>query len=88
MYLRDRKMLARLMLIQGISQRKLSEVAGWKSHTYMRRLVTGEATTLKAEPAVRIAHELGVPLDTLFLTKTDTNSGRNDDQRATRRGAA
>lgn len=88
MYLQDRKMLARLMLIQGISQRKLAEAAGWKSHTYMRRLVTGEVKTLKAEPAVRIAHELGVPLDTLFLTKTDTISGRDDEQGATRRGAA
>lgn len=87
MYLRDRKMLARLMLIQGISQRQLAEAAGWKSHSYMRRLITGEATTLKTEPAALIAHTLGVPTDTLFLTKTDRIPVRHGQTERSRRAS-
>ena len=74
MYLQDRKKLAKLMVIQDVSVRKMSRAAGWKSHTYLQRLINGQANTLRTEPALLIAHTLGVPVDDLFLTRTDTPS--------------
>lgn len=67
MKLQDRKRLQRLMIVQGVSAR----VAGWKSHSYMNRLLNGEVETLAPEPALRIAHHLGVGVEDLFLTKVE-----------------
>lgn len=78
MELVNREMLERLMKTKGVSQRQLASIAGWKSHTYMQRLVRGEVKTLNTDPALRIAHHFGVPVDLLFLTRLDTNSGHSD----------
>ncbi|GLB62709.1 hypothetical protein NCCP2495_05870 [Dietzia sp. NCCP-2495] len=72
MELLDRKRLARLMVIQGVSQRELAKAAGWSSHSYLGRLLAGEVKTLKTDPALRIAHKLQVGVDDLFLTKVDS----------------
>lgn len=77
MVLKDRKQLAKLMVIQGCSARQLAKAAGWKSHSYMNRLLNGDARTLEVEPAVRIAKYLGVGVDDLFLVKTSSDSGEN-----------
>lgn len=71
MELKDRKMLQKLMVIQGVSNRQLARAAGWKSHSYMNRLVAGAEKNLKPEPALRIAKHLGVGVDDLFLTKVE-----------------
>lgn len=83
MLLKDRKLLAQFMETQGVSARKLAEVAGWKSHSYMNRLLSGDAKTLDTAPALRIAHFFGVPVDVLFLTRTSGDRGRSG-----RKGAA
>lgn len=75
MELRDRKKLARLMIVQGVSQRELARAAGWKSHSYVARLLKGEAKTLDTTPALRIAHFLQVGVEDLFLTKVDDARG-------------
>lgn len=77
MILRDRKKLARLMIIQEVTQRSLAEAAGWKSHSYLGRLLRGEVKTLGTDPALRIAHKLMVPVDDLFAIKLDMKAGRN-----------
>ncbi len=82
MVLKDPKQLAKLMVIQGCSARQLAKAAGWKSHTYMQRLLKGQAKTLEVEPAVRIAKYLGVGVDDLFLVKTSTNTGQTVKGRA------
>ncbi|WP_372595451.1 helix-turn-helix domain-containing protein [Actinotalea sp.] len=82
MILTDRKRLAKLMLIQGVSQRELAEAAGWKSHAYLGRLMRGEVNTLEVEPAARIAHFLGVGVDDLFMTRVSGVAGRNVKRRA------
>ncbi|WP_241769516.1 helix-turn-helix transcriptional regulator [Rhodococcus opacus] len=73
MELIDRKRLAKLMILNDVSQRQLASIAGWKSHTYMQRLLRGEVKTLNTDPALRIAHYFKVPVDDLFLTRVDTN---------------
>lgn len=80
MQLIDRKRLARLMAIQGVSARQLAKAAGWKSHSYMNRLLRGEVNTLEVEPAVRIAKHLGVGTDDLFLTRLSSDVGRQSAQ--------
>lgn len=69
MLLKDRKQLAKLMVIQGVSARQMARVAGWKSHSYMNRLLSGEVRTLSPEPALRIANCLGVGVDDLFIVR-------------------
>lgn len=82
MVLKDPKQLAKLMVIQGCSAREMARVAGWKSHTYMQRLLRGEAKTLEVEPAARIAKHLGVGVDDLFLVKISTCTGQNAKSRS------
>lgn len=86
MELIDRKKLAKLMVIQGVSQRDVAQAAGWKAHSYVGRLLRGEVKNLEIEPAVRIAAFFGVGVDDLFLTRTTRNAGR--DAHATRPGGA
>lgn len=75
MKLHNRTGLLKLMAIQGVSARQLARVAGWKSHSYMNRLLSGEVSTLEPEPAVRIARHLGVGVDDLFMPRLSTDSG-------------
>lgn len=73
MELTERKRLAKLLVIQDISQRRLAEDIGWKSHTYVARLLKGEAKTLTPEAAIKIAIRLGVGVDDLFVAKTSSD---------------
>ncbi|MCG8151235.1 helix-turn-helix domain-containing protein [Pimelobacter simplex] len=73
MLLKDRKQLAKLMVIQGVSARQLARAAGWRSHSYMNRLLAGDVRTLSTDPALRIAHYLGVGVDDLFLVKVSND---------------
>lgn len=66
MELRDRKKLARLMIVQDVSQRQLAKAAGWRSHSYLGRLLKGTAKNLDTTPALRIAHFLQVGVEDLF----------------------
>jgi len=78
MQLVDPKKLARLMVIQGVSQRELAAAAGWESHTFLGRLLKGEVKTLKTEPAVRIAHYLKVGTDDLFVSRSSNDAVRTE----------
>ncbi|UQN30693.1 helix-turn-helix domain-containing protein [Brachybacterium kimchii] len=72
MELIDRDKLVRRMKKLGVSQRELARAAGWKSHSYMRRLITGEAKTLNTDPALRIAYRLQLDVDDIFVTRVST----------------
>lgn len=72
MEIRDRKKLARLMIVQEETHRSLSMAAGWKSHSYLGRLLRGEVKTLDTDAALRIAHRLRVPVDDLFVVRVDS----------------
>lgn len=87
MELKDHKQLAKLMVIQGVSQRALAEAAGWKAHSYVARLVRGEAKNVEPQHAARIAHFFGVGVDDLFLVKVDRTSGRSGQIEKPRRAA-
>lgn len=71
-----RKRLAKLLVIQDVSHRKLAEAVGWKSHTMVRQLLVGERAGVSLESAHAIAHYLGVSVDDLFLTEMPNVSRR------------
>lgn len=85
MKLTNRKKLATLIAIQEVSKREVARAAGWKSHTYLLRLLSGEATTCEPEHAVRIAKFLGCDINDLFLPKVDTVGGTGGSASGTRR---
>ncbi len=76
MLIKDRKRLARLIEIQEVSKRAVARAAGWKSHTYLQRLLSGQATSCEPEHAVRIAAYLQVDLYDLFTPKMTSVAGR------------
>lgn len=81
MELKDRHLFKDLMDEQDKSARHLARIAGYRSHTYVQRLLRGEAKTLDMQPAARIAHELGVPLSHLFRTRVSGDRARNIGQK-------
>lgn len=83
MILKDPKQLAKLMAIQGVSARTLARKAGWGSHSYMNRLLGGQVKTLKTDPALRIAHYLGVGVDDLFMVAASTDGAHSAAQERT-----
>ena len=66
MRLRNLKTLRTLMVVSDVSQRRLAMAAGYKSHSYMGRILRGEVDTLAPEAALRIARFLQVGVDFLF----------------------
>lgn len=88
MRLKNPKKLAKLMAIEGYSARRLAEEVGWKSHTYMQRLVRGDASTLKPEPAILIARCLDVPVEVLFVAETSADHERLDQETRMKRRAS
>lgn len=70
-----RKRLAKLMVLQDVSQRELAHAIGWKSHSYLGRLLRGDVKTLDPEAAIRIAHYFDVvELTDLFFTRASSDS--------------
>lgn len=76
MQVRDHRKLARLMVIQDVSQRDMARAIGWQSHSYLGRIMRGTVRSVDAEAAAKIAHVLGVAIDDLFLTKVSSKTGR------------
>lgn len=72
-----RKRLAKLMVIQEVSQRQLAERIGWSSHSYIGRLLRGEVTSVTPEVAAKIAAVFQVGIDEFFLVKTSTSPVRS-----------
>ena len=74
MRLHNLKGLRTLMVVREISQRRLAGAAGYRSHTYMGRILRGEVDTLAPEAASRIAKYLQVSLDYLFAPSAPVNT--------------
>lgn len=71
----DPKKIRKLMLIQEVTQRQLAEAAGWKSHSYVARLLDGEIKTVTPDRAARIARFFAVGVDDLFVPRLSTDAG-------------
>ena len=73
MLVKDRRRIARLIEIKGVSKAAVARAAGWRSHSFLNRLLTGEKNSCKPEPAVAIAKFLEVQVEDIFLPKVSTN---------------
>lgn len=82
MKVRDPKHIKKLMEIQGVSLRDLSRSVGWKSHTYLIRILNGRIGSVQPQPAARMARRLGVGIDDLFVTRLSTDSAQNVKRRS------
>jgi transcriptional regulator with XRE-family HTH domain len=69
------KGLKAAMRRKGISNRELARQVGWKSHSYMNRIVRGEVDTMETEPALKMAFLLDLGVDDLFLVEGSMNPG-------------
>lgn len=54
------------MKVSGVSQRQLAQIAGYTSHSYVHRLLKREAYAVDDAAALKIAHYLGVNVQSLF----------------------
>lgn len=79
----DPKKILKLMAIQEVSARQLSEEVGYSSHAYITRILRGEIKTVTPERAARIARFFEVDISDLFMPRLSTDSGlsvkRKDD---------
>lgn len=77
MKVRDPIQISRLMVRKGVSARELSKAAGWKSHTYLLRILNGQIKSVQPDPARKIAAHLGVDQDRIFLTEVTGDGGHS-----------
>lgn len=82
MQVRDHRKIAKLMLIQGVSQRELARALGHGAHSYVGRIARGEVRTVSPEVGARMASFFGVGVDDLFLVKTSSGAGHSESQRS------
>lgn len=83
MELRSLKRLKTLMAIHdNMSGRDLAEVAGYRSHTYIARVLRGEYKVIGNDHALRIAAHFKVGVDDLFLVRTSSHTGDIEQQKA------
>lgn len=78
MKVRDHRKLARLALIQDASHRDIAAAVGWKSHSYVSRILRGEVKTIDPEAAVRMCHFFGVAVDDFFVTRSSRKPGQSE----------
>jgi transcriptional regulator with XRE-family HTH domain len=78
----DHKRLMKFVLLRGVSIRRLAEICDLKSHTYLARVLRGEAKTLNAEAVVRLCHFLELPQDEFFVTRSSGKPGRPSQRKA------
>jgi transcriptional regulator with XRE-family HTH domain len=74
MRVRNLKTLRTLMVVREVSQRRLARAAGYRSHSYLGRILRGEVDTLERDAAVRIASFLQVRVDDLFAPSVSTTA--------------
>lgn len=79
----DPKKIQKLMVIQEVSARTLADEVGYRSHSYITRILRGEIQTVTPERAARIARYFGVGVDDLFVPRLSSDSGPS-----VKRGAA
>jgi transcriptional regulator with XRE-family HTH domain len=69
-----RKRLAKLLLIQGVTQRELASKVGWRSHGMIGQLLSGTRNGVEPDKALAISKVLGVDVSDLFLTEMPSNT--------------
>lgn len=82
MMVRDADLMRRLIDTKDMSARQLSKAMGWKSHSYLNRILSGETRTVTPDAAVKIAYLLQVPVDLLFTARVSSDSRQTAQRKA------
>lgn len=78
MIVREPKKLKNYLAYKEISARQLAKAAGWTSHSYMNRILSGEARNITPESGARIAKYLDVPVEQFFSIEVSNELGRTE----------
>lgn len=78
MQVKDADLLRRLMATKGLTARQVSKAMGWKSHSYMNRVLAGEVRTMKPDAAVKIAYLLQIPVDLIFVPRVSGDTRQSE----------
>lgn len=73
----DPKKIKKLMVIKDVSARTLATEVGYRSHSYVTRILRGEIKNVTPEKAARIAAYLEVGVDDLFVARVSSVAGQN-----------
>jgi transcriptional regulator with XRE-family HTH domain len=82
-----RELLAELMEIRKDSHRKVAAAAGWSSHSFVGRLLSGQANSVKPRSAVLLARYFGLPVHRFFDTELSVDDVRPAPRRQTKKAA-
>jgi transcriptional regulator with XRE-family HTH domain len=69
MFVKDADLLRRLLESKGLTARQVTRDMGWKSHSYLNRILTGQVRTVTPDAAVKLAYLLQVPVDLIFVPR-------------------
>lgn len=81
MIVKDAELIRRIMdshRPEKITARALAKNVGWKSHSYVNRILAGDVRSVTPEAAAKIAYLLGVPQDLLFEPRASANASQNE----------
>lgn len=76
MIVKDPELIRRCMQAKQppLTARAVSKRLGWKSHSYMNRILSGETRSVSTDTAMKIAVLLGVPVDLIFAARVSGDS--------------
>jgi transcriptional regulator with XRE-family HTH domain len=77
MRVKDVRAIKRLMAVDNISARQLAAGAGYASHSYVNRILSGQVTTVTPARGRSIARFLKVDVEDLFVAPTSTETRRS-----------
>lgn len=69
MLVKEPDLLRRLVASKNMTARQLSRRMGWRSHSYMNRILSGQVRSVTPDAAVKIAYLLQVPVDLIFVPR-------------------
>lgn len=78
MLVNDADLLRRLLKTKKKTARQLSRQMGWRSHSYLNRILSGEVRTVTPDVAVKIAYLLEVPVDLIFVPRVSGDARQSD----------
>lgn len=87
MLVKDGEVLGAMIKAKKFTRRGFADKLGWKSHTYLQRLIRGEVRSVTPDTAALISHFLDLDIDVLFDTKVSTIRGLDVDANRPRKTA-
>jgi transcriptional regulator with XRE-family HTH domain len=83
MYLvKEPRLLAKAIKVRRVSERSVARAAGYSSHSYIQRLLAGEARSCTPEAAEKISTYLGLPMERLFVPRKSSDDGQHSGRTA------